>query len=148
YDTAGGIAALTESPVRLAGPTPAALRTAAAPSRRPHVGGGNIRPPAGLGRWRGRGDRLPAPRAPAPLLRLRPAARGPAPRPRQDSRPPPGAAGRARRGAPGTRRAGTPSRPRPRGSLGGSRPPRVCHSRLCANAPGARAHQSGALLPP
>src|SRR5262249_13046416 len=110
-------------------------------------GGGTVRSPVGLGRWRGHGDRLPAPRVPARRLRPLPAARGPTPRPRQGSRPPLGAPGGARGGAPGTRRAGTPSRPRPRESLGGSRPPQVCHSRPCANARGARAHQSGEFLP-
>jgi hypothetical protein len=98
----------------------------------PREEGGTVRPPAGLGRWRARGDHLPAPRAPARRLRPRPATRGPAPQPRQDNRPPPEVPGRARGGAPRTRRAGTPYRPPQRGSLGGSLPPRVCHSRLCA----------------
>lgn len=118
------------------------------PSREGRPGGGRIvRPPAGLGRWRAHGDRLPAPRAPAQRRRPRPAARGPATRPWPDSRRPPGAAGRARGGARRTRRVGTPSRPRPQGSLGGSLPLRVYHSRPGANARGARAHQSGAFLP-
>src|SRR6266540_2795848 len=103
-----------------AGPTRAALRAYDAPSRDCLTGGGgHVKPPAVLGRWRERGDRLPSPRAPARRLRPRQASQDPATLPRQDSRPPPGAAGRARGGAPRTRRAGTPSRPRPRGSLGG-----------------------------
>src|SRR5262249_54979007 len=97
---------------------------------------GHVKPLAVLVRWRERGDRLPAPRAPARRLRRLQAARGPEPRPRQDSRPPPGAPGRACGGAPRTRRAGTLYRRGPRGSLGGSRPLRVCHSRPCANARG------------
>ena len=87
------------------------------------------RRPAGLRRWRARADHPPAPHAPAWRLRPRSAARGPGSLLRQDSRRPPGAAGRAREGAPKTRRAGTPSRPHPQGSLGGSCPPRVWHSR-------------------
>src|SRR2546422_8043384 len=84
----------------------------------PREEGGTVRPPAGLGRWRARGDRPPAPHVPARRLRPRPAARGPAPRPRQDGRPPPGAPGRVCGGAPRTRRAGTLYRRGPRGSLG------------------------------
>jgi hypothetical protein len=104
HATTVGLAALTVSPVRPAGPARAALRAHAAPSwNGPREEGGTVRPPAGLGQWRARGDRLPAPRAPARRLRPRPAARGPATRPRPDSPRPPGAPGRAREGAPRTR---------------------------------------------
>jgi hypothetical protein len=148
HATAGGLDAIAVAPVRPAGPIRAALEVYDTPSREGRQGRGRIvRPPTGLGRWRAHGDRLPAPRAPAQRRRPRPAARGPAPRPRPDSRRPPGAAGRARGGARRTRRAGTPSRPRPQGSLGGSLPLRVYHSRPGANARGARAHQNGAFLP-
>ena len=148
HATAGVLDAIAVAPVRPAGPIRAALEVYDTPSREGRQGGGRIvRPPAGLGRWRAHGDRLPAPRAPAQRRRPRPAARGPAMRPRPDSRRPPGAAGRARGGARRTRRAGTPARPRPQGSLGGSLPLRVYHSRPGANARGARAHQSGAFLP-
>src|SRR5262249_51332772 len=110
--------------------------------------GGRVRLPAVLERWHANADRLPCPHTPARRLRPRPAARDPAPRRRPDSPRPPGAAGRVRGGTPKTRRAGTPSRPPPRGSLDGSPPPQVCHSRPCANARGVRAHQSGEFLPP
>lgn len=82
----------------------AAWRTSNTPRRDGCTsGGGPIRLRGVLGRWRGSGDRLPAPRAPARRLRPRPASQDRAPWPRQDSRPLPGAAERSRGDAPRTR---------------------------------------------
>ena len=89
--------------LRSAGPTGSPADVAHAQPGRLHGRGRHIRLPVVLGRWRGSGDRLPAPRVPARRLRPWPASPDRATRLRQDSRPLPGAAERARGDAPGTR---------------------------------------------